>query len=415
MTRDERQKICVKNWLKNNGTGVIVAPTGLGKTRIGILCVKAVITKYPNLSVLVVVPTTNLKDQWENVIASFDLTDHCTVCVINTVITQEWNVDMMIVDEIHTSASKSFIKIYECVHYKLLLGLTATFKRLDDRHKLLEKICPIVDEVTLAETIINHWISDYTEYEVLIDVDNIDEYKSLERQNTAHFEFFNFDFKLVMAMTGPKGFETRKAYSLLLCKNDPKKFNSIMKEVTYHSMQFMKTMQQKKLFINNHSKKIELARKIISMRPDSKIITFSSNIKMAEAIGGPVYTGKDTKKRSTKVLDDFVKSDKGVINSVAKLIAGFDAPGIDCEIVLGHNSSSLRAIQTRGRGVRKEGDKHTEIFNLVINDTKDVTWFENSHQDNNIIKIDEENLMKVLAGEPFDTYHKPLSRFSYRF
>ena len=61
----------------------------------------------------------------------------------------------------------------------------------------------------------------------------------------------------------------------------------------------MRAIQKRKAFINNHPKKLELTRKIIEARPNSKIITFSNNIKMAESIGiGYVYTGKESKKKN---------------------------------------------------------------------------------------------------------------------
>ena len=40
------------------------------------------------------------------------------------------------------------------VKYKYILGLTGTLERLDGRHKLLEKYCPVVDRVTVEEAIV---------------------------------------------------------------------------------------------------------------------------------------------------------------------------------------------------------------------------------------------------------------------
>ena len=46
-------------------------------------------------------------------------------------------------------ASETFKTIFECVQYKLILGLTATFERLDGKHELIKKYCPICDTITL--------------------------------------------------------------------------------------------------------------------------------------------------------------------------------------------------------------------------------------------------------------------------
>ena len=69
-----------------------------------------------------------------------------------------------------------------------------------DQHQIIQKYCPVVDEVSTMECLVNGWISQYKEYQVLIDVDNIDYYKSLHTEWLKHFEFFQFDFGLAMSM-----------------------------------------------------------------------------------------------------------------------------------------------------------------------------------------------------------------------
>jgi c-di-GMP-binding flagellar brake protein YcgR len=73
-------------------------------------------------------------------------------------------------------------------------------------------------------------------------------------------------------------------------------------------------------------------------------------------------------------------------------------------------------FKTKARIIRKEGNKEAEYFTLVINDTIEVKWWENAHKkDTDIVKIDVENLMKVLRGEPYETYKRKLQNFTYRF
>lgn len=415
MTRSERQEECVKNWIKAGGKGSIIASTGFGKTRVAILAIKRVLTKFPDFKTLVVVPTTNLKDQWEKTLKEWKLDQCAIVRVVNTVIMHNWKADILVIDEIHLIPSMSRISIFDKVNYKLVLGLTATFERLDGRDNLLNKYCPVCDEITMADVIANGWVADYVEYEVLIDVDNLEEYEKIQRDFQSHFEFFGYSFELAMSLIGSNGFRNRQEYAKNISGNNAV-YKENLKKITMHAIGFMQAMQKKKAFINNHSRKVELARDIINARKDSKIITFSNSIKMAEAIGiGPVYSGKDSKKHSKKVLEKFAEADKGVINSSKMLVAGADIKGVNCLIILGNDSSQTRATQTRGRGIRVEGDKFTEVFNLVINDTQETTWFEKSHRNVNVVKIDVDNLYKVLNHESFETYKRPVSKFIYRF
>ena len=136
--------------------------------------------------------------------------------------------------------------------------------------------------------------------------------------------------------------ETNKGFN-------PNPMSNILKAINYHSIRFMQTMQLRKSFINNHPKKIEVAKKIIEARSNKKIITFSNNVKMAESIGiGDVYTGKVSKKRSATMLEDFSIKSSGVLNTCAKANEGIDIPGLSVAIILGTDSSETKARQRRG-------------------------------------------------------------------
>ena len=41
----------------------------------------------------------------------------------------------------------------------------------------------------------NGWVSDFTEYQVIISAEDIDNYRDYNKEFVQHFEFFNFDFK----------------------------------------------------------------------------------------------------------------------------------------------------------------------------------------------------------------------------
>ena len=376
LTRDERQEESLKAWLRNKGKGCIEGCTGYGKTRIGINAIKRVMTKYPNLSVIVVVPTDVLKNQWTGLLDSQGLGLHCKVVIINTASKKLEKCDLLILDEVHKFAADQFSQVFKTVKYKLILGLTATIERLDGKHELIKRYCPVVDTVTIEVAKLNGWVSDFTEYQVIITANDIDNYRQYNKDFVKHFEYFDFDFGLAMSMIGPKGLQNRLQYRDKLCPNGTKEEKSgILKEIMYHSMGFMHAMQDRKKFIHNHPQKIEVAREIIKHRADKKVITFSANTSMAEAIGvGYVYTGKEGKKKNRITIDDFIKLDKGVINSCKLAIEGFDCPGLSVGIVLGVDSSATKAIQSTGRVVRKEGSKYSEMFTLVMENTVEEEW-----------------------------------------
>lgn len=417
VNRDERQEQIRVNWIKNKCRGTLVSPTGFGKTRVALKCLKCVTDKYPKLNTLIIVPTETLKDQWANQLEEWKL--NADVMIINSAIKHTHNYDILVIDEIHRIGADTFQRIFDCVDYKYILGLTATFERLDGKHTIIERYCPVFDSVSLLDAELNGWISKYKEYEVLINVDDLDVYKEYNKEFLEHFEFFNFDFSLAMSMIGPKGFINRARYrDEIYTGNDPSEKTQVFKNITYHAMGLMRTMQARKKFINNHPKKLELANKIIEARKDCKIITFSNNIKMAESIKeGQVYTGKTSKKKGRTTIEEFNKCDKGVLNTVMKADEGLDVKGLSVAIILGLNSSEIKSTQRKGRVIRKESDnKVAEIFNIIIDNTQETKWFSTAHKnDKSYIVIDEEGLEDVLNGKEPKPYKKKIFDFTYRY
>lgn len=417
VSRDERQAEAVTKWLQSKGKGTIIACTGFGKTRVAINCIKKVLTKYPNIRVLVVVPTDTLKDQWTSILDSQGLSLNVTVQIINTTAKNGYECDMLVIDEIHRSPADCFSKVFTSVKYKLILGLTATLERLDGKHSIVEKYCPVIDEITLEVAKVSGWVSNFTEYQVIISADDIEEYKKYNKEFVANFEFFNFDFGLAMSLLGTSGIKNKLALRDRMCPNGTKEEKSaVLKQITVKSAAFMRALQSRKKYIYNHPQKIEIAKEIIKHRSDKKIITFSANTKMAESVGiGYVYTGKEGKKKNRITVDEFSKLESGVINSCQLANEGFDCAGLSVGIVMGLDSSSIKSTQRTGRVVRKEGSKYAEMFTLVLEDTVECEWYRKAHPDGKYETIDVENLMKLLRGEPYETYKKKVQKFTYRF
>ena len=138
---------------------------------------------------------------------------------------------------------------------------------------------------------------------------------------------------------------------------------------------------------------------------------------MAESIGlgSRVYSGKDSKKKGRLTLEEFQSGEFNLISSIQKLNEGADLKGLSVAIILGLDSSEIKATQRRGRAIRFEENKTAEIFNIVIVNTIETSWFSNSHRDNNYITIDEEGLEDVLNGRTPKPYRKSIKNFTFRY
>lgn len=416
LTRDERQYESMYKWLQSKGKGTIVAATGVGKTRIAIKCIQKVRSKYENLSILVLVPTEVLKKQWLEELTKWELIENSEVRVMMGASTKEYDCDMLIIDEAHRVNSKVIANVFKTVTFRLILGLTATFERLDGRHEILAQYAPVCDTITLEEALNNGWVSQYKDYVVLIDVNDIDIYKQYNKSFTESFEFFGYDFNKAMNLVGKRGVFNKIALRDELCKGNESKKEEILNLINYHVANFMRSMQNRKKFVQNHPEKLRIAEEIIKHRSDKKIITFSADTKMAKSFStGFVYTGKENKKTNEKILKEFELVESGCMHTVKMAEEGVDLPDLSVGIMLGVNSSKTKSIQTLGRIIRLSSNKTAEFFTLVINDTVETDWVKRSKNDDNFIIIDVENLMKLLNGESWEPYKKKIKNYTFRF
>ena len=326
---------------------------------------------------------------------------------------KELTCDLLIIDEAHKINSEVLSSILTKTKYKLILGLTATFERLDGRHEILAKYAPVCDTITMEDALLNGWVSKYKDYVVIIDVPDIDVYKEYNREFTKAYEFFNFDFSLAMSM---RDYRVRWDYCKKMCPGNYERQKEYSKTVMYYYTSFMRNMQNRKKFIQNHPEKVRIAKEIIAHRSDKKIVTFNANVAMAESYGdGYVYTGKAGKKKNRITLEEFSGLPYGQLHSCKMAIEGLNLPDLSVGIQTGVDSSKTKATQSLGRVVRLQKDKTAEFFTLVINDTVETKWMENAKKDSKIEIIDVENLMHVLKGEPYELYKRKLTNFTFRF
>lgn len=405
--RTQRQLDCVQKWVDNHKRGTIIAATGFGKTRVGLQAIKRFQTKFPTHSIIVAVPSDAVRIQWEKELSEWNL--KADVKTYYDTSRHRYECTMLILDEIHKVAADTLFSTFDNIKYKLILGLTATFERLDGRDKLVAKYCPVIDEITISECISKGWLSDYTEYLVLIEPDDIDDYNKVNKQFLDHFSYFDYNFNKAMAMFSDWKYRVRYIKEHNLSKEEGKILMA-------HAAGFNRTMQARKKYINNHPKKIELANLILEHRADKKCITFSNTIAMAERIGyGKVYSGKDSVKKGRIKLEEFIGQPTGVINSIRRLTEGFNDPTISVAVVLGFDSSKTRKTQSIGRVIRASEGKKAEVFNLVLKGTVEETWFANSNTNANYITIDEENLINVLNHTEFTKKKNKVTKMKFRF
>jgi len=318
------------------GRGTFVWATGVGKTRGAIMAIKSFLTKNKGKTIVVIVPTEVLKLQWIKELVKFELFFDVSIEIINSAVKKTDKIDFIILDECHKYAGNHFYSIFTQRTPKLILGLSATFERLDGAQILLEQYCPVCDVITLPEAIANKWVSPYKEYKVLIEAPDIELYREYNQKFINSFSFFNFDFDTAMKCLTDIVYRRTFAKTMGLPPG----------EIDAVTFTWGRMLKARKYFVMDHPKKVEITRKILDYRPNSKAITFSPTKKQADEIkrGYVVHSGK-TKKKNAITIEEFSKLKTGVLHGVKGLNEGTDIDGINLAIILCNNSSTQEKTQ----------------------------------------------------------------------
>ena len=389
MTRDERQKLGVHKWISSGCRGTLQWATGTGKTRAGILAIKTFLTKNKGKKIVVIVPTEYLKVQWSQELSRQGFFNEVDVEIINSAIKQTTRIDFLILDEVHRIPSDTFYAVFRVRKPGIVLGLSATFSRLDGRHSMLNGYCPVVDSISIVEATKNKWLSPYKEYKVLLEPDDIGIYHDHSMQFQEAFSFFNFDFQLAMECL--TNIIKRRTYG--------KHMGVSAKELDAIVYTWNRALKARKKYVTDHPLKIEVAKKILAARPFSKAITFSATIKQAEKFGGYVVHSGKTKKKNRMTLDEFSSLPNGVIHTAKSLDEGADIKGLNLAIILSNTSSRTQKTQRVGRVIRYEEGKEAEIFTLVLKGTNEEAWYNTSTAGKHYIEITLSELDDILANK----------------
>jgi superfamily II DNA or RNA helicase len=368
-----RQELVIQRWTKAGRKGTLEAVTGFGKTFVALLVLKDMNKNSPGSSSLIIVPTQNLKKQWEKGLESLGITNY-TVAIINSAVKRTHVCDLLILDEIHNYTSDVFGTIFERTEYKYILGLTATIEREDARHYIIEEHAPVIDTISLREAVDNAYVSQFQVFNLGLRMNEAEDklYKSITDNYYKHFAVFNFRFHIAMKCLTDMNY--RHVFTRNLAGWDEN-------QVLNAARGFNSAMQKRKQLIYKSVTKKDAAKEIISIF-DVHTITFSESVDFAKGLNketqpwGEAYHSKMSKYARQNVLDRFSddKFDTRVIHTARALDEGFDVEGIELAIICSGTSTARQDLQRTGRAIRFRKGKTGAIVNLYLKETQDEKW-----------------------------------------
>lgn len=359
--KDKEQRKALNLWAKHDFIGSIIAGTGFGKSRCGVLAIKKLL--QPAERALVLVPTTQLQDQFKEEFKKWgagDVLNHTDImCYQSAYKLEAMHYAIVVCDEIHLGISPQYRKFFENNTYDRLLCMTATIPEEEEYMHYLHNLAPVRYNITLDECVTLGLVAPY---EVLcIPV-------SLNKEDQTKYRKANSKF--VQAKYRIGGFNTFDDAKAILAKKIPGDAGA--------AKMFFDAIRERKQVVQHASSKIEKAQELVNEHNDAKILVFSGSNSfsdsMGDALGGLVYHSGLSKGRREKVLQRFESKSERILCSTKALNQGFNVPDASIGIIAGLDSKSLPLIQRVGRLLRLNKDKIGKIYILYVEGSQEEKW-----------------------------------------
>lgn len=415
-----RQLEVISRWWSVSGRGVWQAVTGFGKTYVILLIIKRMTDKFPNYRSTIIVPSTQLKLDWERQIEEMNL-PNVIVYVVNTYVKftdgdSRLDTDLIAGDEAHHYASEEaqfFNQVLKITKYKYCIFASATLEA-DEIAFLRQHGIFLFDTITTEEAEVNGWIAPSIIYNLKIPFSDKDRELSakLDRTFKGNFAKFDHNFSLMMACSGGKkrlrvqwhgefywktGLEWRAWWASNMgweqSLGDEHAWSPNM--IIRYAMLGTKSMKERKEFLYNMPSKIDVVLQLLDKFPDKKIIVFCESQLAADALEHArpnvikayhsnlstiLIDGKKfgVARRRKLIIEEFESSNScRVIACVKALDEGFNVESVEVGIMHSYVSKKRRDVQRRGRPGRIDYDNLGKIalnINLYMEDSQELKW-----------------------------------------
>lgn len=325
-------------------------------------------------SVLIVVPTTPLIEQWREEFKKWGYDDsRVDIACTKSAYKYDAYYDLLIVDEVHLACSPEYRALFRNVKYSQLLCLTATVPHNEEYLEFLEKVAPIVYNSSLNDALEAGAINEFSIINVEVPMNKKDRSK-----------YQRFDTLLRRAQAGigdlKKHDDDLRDSAIFDIAKRYKEGNSVLAKLC---RQFWSAMTMRKWTCYEAESKIPIVIKILRKYPEKKWIIFNKSIKFAELLHDSlktagftslVYHSKMKTGERQIVLDVFKERKAVILIAVDALNAGLNVPDADGAISVSGVSTEIEQVQRLGRINRLQENKIALFFNLFCANTIEESW-----------------------------------------
>ncbi len=361
------QEEAVAAWRANRWRGVVVLPTGAGKTYVA----ERVIAEARR-STLVLVPTLDLLSQWYgNLRAAFGRpigvlgggTHELQDVTVSTYDSAAIHLDrygdrfgLLVFDEAHHLPAPAYARAAESSLAPLRLGLTATPERPDGQHLRLDALVgPIVYRKEISE-LAGEFLAEYRTEVVTVRLGDEEQ----ERYDAARARFRGFVDAQGIRLGAPDGW---RRFLMASAR-------------TREGRAAFKAFQESRAIAHGTERKVELVQALVAQEWGRRTLIFTNDnataYRIASRLLAPCITHHTDVKERRAWIEAFGEGHLNVLVTSRVLNEGVDLPAAEVAIVVSGTSTVRESVQRLGRILRPRAGKQAILYELVADGTTET-------------------------------------------
>lgn len=361
------QEDALTAWRAEGCRGVVVLPTGSGKTLVGALAIAEV-----ELATLVVVPTIDLLRQWQRALAGALGLSPEDIAIYGggahqvgaiTVITYESaalhpellrRFGLLIFDECHHLPAQTYRQIAEGAFTPQRLGLSATPERADEEHLALDRLIgPEVYRRAPDELAAARYLASYDEQRLTVALSPEDAVR-YEQARAAYSAYLR---QRHIVITSPADFQRKVLWASV---RDPE------------ARAAMLAWREARSLAMNAPAKFALLEDLFARHDGERVLVFSEYNALVEEVSQrfciPQITHKTAAEERRLILERFRAGRYMRLVTGRVLNEGVDIPDCGVAIIVSGNATRREYIQRLGRVLRPKETRAT-LYELVTEGT----------------------------------------------
>lgn len=363
-TPRQYQLDAVQKWVEGGRRGVVVMPTGTGKTFAAFLAIQTV-----GRPTLVVTPTIELMIQWARDLerdfgveagmvggGEFDYKPLTVTTYASAHIHLERWADrygLLVFDECHHLPGMTYSEAAVAALAPFRLGLTATPERADGAEDLLPALIgPTVYRLDITD-VAGEFLAPYEARVEMVELHPDEQ----ERYQQCRDKYRQFVADRGISMSGPDGFRR----FLFEASKSPEGWEAA------------RAYREQKRIMQAPRAKFELLEELLARHAADRVLIFTADNATVYHIARqyllPAMTNQTKPKERKTILSKFHSGEYAALVTCQVLNEGVDVPAANVGIVLSGTGSATENVQRLGRILRKYGDKRAVLYEVITKGT----------------------------------------------